>query len=299
MRKFVGFIPEAKFDEQIARRVKLSPGLFLLSKNHINAIVLTLLIEELGYQVNEGVFIYFEGDLKENEETTAYEIFQGYCLALTFFYKDGRATCRAIKELETDKRVELYIDEADQFRFDPDDEISLSRGDLKRIEKVYGRVEEQLSITEFNPLRNSIEFFLMFLRENQIRIRLLYLTICLEGVFLDGDNQEINHKLSLRCAKFLNKFDSTIEPRATFHEVKNGYKLRSKIIHGDDYAKESSSQIRSSKNRAGSEIDHVLILERIVKNMYHFVFLDQDIYTMAVERKLGVYIDENYILEKT
>lgn len=295
MGKFVGFIPEVTFDEKISRKVKLSSGLFLLPMSHPHVDTLTTLVGGLGYKLTGGIFLYYEGVLEADE--TPYEVFQGYCLALTFFYKEGRATCRAIKEIENESDVELFIDEDDQFGVNPDDKILLQRNKLKVLERVYARIESQLATKDFNPLRNSVEFFILFLKENQIRTRLLYLSICLESILLDGETNEVTYKLGLRCAKFLHKFDKTIDLKATLQEVKNGYILRSKIIHGDNYGKASSKMINGSSSKATGELDHVLILEKIVKNAYHFIFLNKALYEVALGKKLGEYIDQRFILK--
>lgn len=293
MRKFVSFSPEVIYANQSKKKIKLSPGLFLLPNTHKDALALKVGIESLGYEVTGGSYFSFEGSI--TQDATPYEMFLGYCLAVTFFSRTGRATCRAVKELSTTP-IDLYIDAYDKFGFDPDDAIKLQRVDIAKIKQIYLRVMPELKTSSFNPLRNSIEFFILFLKETQPRTRLLYLSICLESIFLEGETEGIGYKLGVRCARLLHYFDKTIDAGETFLEVKNGYDLRSAIIHGDNYQKRSETLIKGPKSKATRESDHILILERIVKNVLHFIFSDEAYCEAAQTKKLGQKIDTEIVL---
>lgn len=295
MRRFVAFVPEVIPESD--RKKKLSDGLFLLSSKNKLALALRAEIEAAGYSITGGAYLYFEGKIKE--DATPYEIFYGYCLALTFFYKEGLATCRAVKELVPSEKAQFFIDKFDQFRIDPDDIINFRNKNTRGINSCYRKIIPLLATKKFNPLRNTLEFFALFSKEYEIRVRLLYLSICLESLFLEGgDTEGIAYKLGTRCSAFLGHFDKDIDSTSTFLEVKTAYNLRSKIIHGGDYQKESARAIRGITSKATSELDHILILEKILKNTLHYIFLNEDFYIASQDKSLGTEIDEKLILKR-
>ena len=254
-------------------------------------------IESLGYKIENGLYLYFDGKL--TGDLTSYEIFHGYCLALTFFYTNGRASCKAVQETGVKDGLRLYIDKFDKFGVDPDDVVTLEIANRAKIDECYQRILPHMATKDFNPVRNSIEFFSLFSKEYEIRVRLLYLSICLESLFLEGNDIEgIGHKLGLRCAAFLSHFDAKIDSSLTFSEVKIGYALRSKIIHGANYQKESKEVLRKPASKATKESDHALILEKILKNVFHSLLLSEEFYTAALDRTLGNKIDQELVLDK-
>ena len=120
MKRFVAFIPEIKPQQILSRRITLSRGLYLLPAGHRHSVELRESLGQLSHTVHEGSYLYYEGNL--TGDITPYEIFQGYCLALTFFHEAGRATCRAVKELGGEV-TDAYGKPLDNFRlwqFDQD-----------------------------------------------------------------------------------------------------------------------------------------------------------------------------------
>ena len=81
-----------------------------------------------------------------------------------------------------------------------------------------------------------------------------------------------------------------------FEEIKNGYMLRSKIIHGDDY-KGASEKIIRRRGGTATELGHVLNLETVVKDILAVIFSNQDLYELSIDSKLGKVIDQKYILD--
>lgn len=295
MKRFVAFIPELIFSGKVKR--ELYTGLFLLPASSQPATLLAADIKNAGYATHGGAYLYYEGTLEQ--DTTSYEIFQGYCLALSFFYKNGQATCRAVKDLNSGSPADFFIDKFDKFGVDPDDVIALQAKDVRKLKIYYERIRHHLAIKEFNAFRNAIEFFSLFLREYEIRIRLLYLSICFESLFLEGNDSEgIAHKLGVRCAAFLKHFDDGVDSLDTYHEVKCGYNLRSKIIHGSDYQKESAKIIKGKASKATTELDHVLILQKVLKNVFHHLLADEPYYKASQDKSLGNKIDTDLVLGK-
>ena len=295
MKSFVAFLPELNFNGSAKR--ELSPGLFFLPSTHKFSNQLAKDIKDAGYNIKDGAYLYYEGDLKG--DLTSYEMFYGYCLAVTFFYKNGQVTCRAVKELDSVEPTKFFIDKFDKFGVDPDDVIVLESKDIKKVKVYHERILPHLSTKEFNAFRNALEFFSLFAREYEIRIRLLYLSICFESLFLEGNDSEgIGHKLGIRCAAFLKNFDDVVDSTATYHEVKCGYNLRSKVIHGGDYQKESVKVIKGALSKATTELDHIGILEKILKNVFHYLLSDKLFYEASQNKSLGNKIDTELVLEK-
>lgn len=294
VRRAVGYIPEFKLTGAFVRRLQLTSGISLLTENSELASNLREELKANGYQIEGGSYLYFDGTL--NDDGTLYEVFQGYSLALTFFDRKGRATCRAVKDLD-ENSLELFIDEYDKFRYEKDDVIFVKRSEIKKVKSIYARVEKQLENKDFNPLRNSLEFFIIFLSEKPIRTRLMFLCICLESTLLEGENEGLSYKLGVRCANLLNAFYAKVDRVAIFEEIKNAYSLRSKIVHGDDYKKESDKIIKK-RGGAATELDHVLNLESVIKDILSIIFGNQELYDASISGGLGKLVDKKYILDR-
>lgn len=295
MKKFIAFIPELNFNG--STKLRLCTGLYFLPSTNKVSIQLAKDIASAGYKIQNGTYLFYEGT--PEKDITSYEIFFGYCLALTFFYKNGLATCRAIKDLDSDESVKFFVDKFDKFGVDPDDVITLKRKDVKKVQIYYERVSSHLATKEFNAFRNAIEFFALFMKEYDFRIRLLYLSICFESLFLEGNASEgVGHKLGIRCAAFLKQFDKKIDSLATYLEVKCGYDLRSKVIHGGDYQKASAKVIKGKISKATTELDHVRILEKILKNVFHYILSEKSFYEASQNKSLGKKIDDELVLGK-
>lgn len=295
MKRLVAFVPELSFGGKAKRQ--LCAGLHFLPPTHKFATPLVQDITDAGFVTKGGTYLYYEGELQE--DSTPYEVFAAYCHALTFFYVDGQATCRAVKDLDGNQPADFYIDKFDKFGVDPDDQISLQAKDIRKLNTYYDRIFPHLSTKQFNAFRNALEFFALFQREYEIRIRLLYLSICFESLFLEGNDSEgIGHKLGLRCAAFLKHFDDQLDATATYQEVKCGYDLRSTIIHGSNYQKASGKVIRGKTSKATTELDHVGILEKILKNVFHYSLSDEPFYLASVDKSFGRKIDTELVLDK-
>ncbi len=292
--KAIAFIPEIKSRIRVKR--ELCPGLFLLPESDDDVKDFNKNVGDNGHTLEKGIYLYFDGILKE--DGTLYEIFQSYSLALTFYY-EGLATCRAYKEIGDKSEVEFFIDENDKFGYDEQDERELNLKDIKKISVFYNKISNDLFSKKFNPVVNSLEFFNRFLKEREIKPRLLYLNICLESIFLAGSETEgISYKLGLRCSNLLYNNDNSLDKHDTYIEVKNGYDLRSKIIHGGDYDKISQDIIKKKKvsNTQRTELDHVIVLEKIVKRVFKIILDDESLYKLSKEGRLGGEIDKIFIL---
>lgn len=64
-----------------------------------------------------------------------------------------------------------------------------------------------------------------------LELRFLLLVICLESLYLPGDNDELIFKLSIRCSNMLNKYANYGNTESIFNKVKEIYKTRCDIIH--------------------------------------------------------------------
>jgi hypothetical protein len=111
---------------------------------------------------------------------------------------------------------------------------------------------------------------------------------------LEGESEGLSYKLGIRSANLLHAFYTNTDTTSIFEEVKNGYTLRSKIIHGDDYVRASEKILK--KRGGATELSHVLNLETIVKDVLAAIFSQQELYDSAVGKSLGKLIDQKYIL---
>ena len=281
-------------DRGVSRKMKLASNIFIVPESNKHAIHLKQLIKEKGDDINDGIFLYFKGELEK--DATLYEVFQSYGFALTFYY-GGRATCRAYEKIDEDRcgDIKSFIDEFDRFRYDPEDERIFQTKDRRAISLFYEKILNELSESKYNPLINSLQFFDKFLREYDIKVRLLFLNICFESLFIAKDNSELVYKLSTRCAHFLGN-NGKIDKYLTYIEVKSGYDLRSTIIHGGDYGKKSNNIINNANHPANSEIDHIIILEDILKRAYKAIFSDDILYELTRKGDLGDKIDKDISL---
>lgn len=293
--KAIGYIPELKFGTNNKQRIKLTENLFLLPLSDSTAQEFKASIEAMGHKLTDGRFLYYEGTLRQ--DGTTYEVFQGYALALSFFNPKGRASCRAIKELESESEIELFIDEHDRFGYETEDVITVTKANVATVGNIYKRVEAQLVAKDFNALRNSLEFFILFLEERKIRTRLLYLSISLESILLEGESEGLAYKLGMRGANLLSAYYEKVDMTKIFTELKNSYDLRSAIIHGNDY-KKISDKVTGKRGKTSTELDHILVLEAIVKDILSLVFGTEDLYNLSVTSQLGKTIDQKHILDQ-
>jgi hypothetical protein len=290
----VAFIPEVE-TKNIKAKTKISSNLFIIPESDKRAQHLKESIENLGYKIEGGIYLYFDGEIKE--DGTLYEIFQSYGLALTFYY-EGLSTCRAYQQFDSVKKQylkpELYINENDEFRYYLNDKIILNKSDVSKVEIFYEKILKLFINKAYSPLTVSFEFFNKFLKEAEPKIRLLYLVICMESIFLGKDeNEGVGYKLGMRGAYFLSNSDKTIDKNDVFTELKNGYNLRSKIVHGSNYKKESDGIIRRAAERGKSrtELDHVFALEGILKKVYNTILNSDDVYDSVLDGSIGNNID--------
>lgn len=291
----IGFIPETSIGFVVARKKKLSDGVFILSENNNKVLEFKKEIERLtDCKLSGGVYLMFNGDIDSEKDGTLYEVFQSYGLALSFFY-GGLATCRAVKDFSTqDDNIFLNIDKYDKFGVNEDDKIEIIKKDINRICPIYRRIFKELSNNKYNPLANSLDFFTKAIKEVDVKSRILYLAICLEGLFVNGDdNTEISYKLGLRCSYLLNKYYKDANRKEIDSEIKNSYKLRSRIIHGCDYKNASDKLIRQSDGKKRFESDHVISIENILKRLYKIVL--ENYYEESVGNNLSNKIDEELL----
>lgn len=287
MVEVVSFFPEVQFKD--TKIVKITGNLFFIPENDIRAQAIKKDIENNVDKVSGGSYFCFNGEIKK--DGTYYEIFQSLALAFTFLYQK-RIICRVYKKEK--ESSEYFIDEYDKFRYDKADSIQLKRKDITTIAKFHIKILDRLASPDYDPLENSLEFFYKSLIENEPKLRILYLCIALESIFLsDSNNGELNYKLGIRGSSFLFNFDSSVVKKDIFMSLKNGYGLRSKIIHGDDYDKELN---KTNKDGKFKESDHSDALEDIIRQSITHILLDDDIYNLTVGRGLGKYIDDSIIL---
>lgn len=277
MVEVISFFPEIQF--KINKIVKITDDLYFIPESDKRAQAIKIDINSKGYEIDKGSYFCFTGKIKN--DGTYYEIFQSLALAFNFLYQK-RVTCRVYKK--DNESSEYFIDEYDKFRYDPkEDEIEFDKNCIKDIENFYKKILVLLISPDYDPLKNSLEFFYKSLTENEPKLRILYLCISLESIFLsDSNNGELNYKLGIRGSSFLFNFDKEVIKENVFNDLKNGYILRSKIIHGDDYAKELKKF--GNKFAGKKESDHADALEGIIKQSINYILSNDNIYNFTIKK---------------
>jgi len=117
------------------------------------------------------------------------------------------------------------------------------------------------------------------LTERTFEVRYLFLWIALEALFGPEDHREITFRLSQRIAFFLkNDKDKTFN---IYEEIKNGYKWRSKLVHGMKFSKSDNSKL-----------DEILFFsENLVRQSLVHILMNQKLINIFASRKREEYLD--------
>lgn len=151
-------------------------------------------------------------------------------LALEVFPMD-RFTPWIRKTYEQQYQPELALYVPKRFSFEVQSQTPLDEGELSELRLLFSSYSDVDRVkglrVAFRRFRSSCERFEPFDPE-----RLLDIAFSFEAMFLnDGDNKELNYRLSSRVARFLgNTVDKRLE---IFDVVKTLYNFRSKIAHGE------------------------------------------------------------------
>jgi lipopolysaccharide biosynthesis regulator YciM len=88
---------------------------------------------------------------------------------------------------------------------------------------------------------------LCYERENE-EDAIIDVTIAIEALLSDDNNQEITHKLALRIAA-LSKYDTMVKeaPNVIFEQIKKIYSFRSAVVHGSSSANKKKEIKLSTK----------------------------------------------------
>ena len=117
--------------------------------------------------------------------------------------------------------------------------VILSKGDYRKLKLLWQETFNRKYRRLINPNRNvsSMEvaearFFKSYEPDGWFQ-NILDLTIALEALFSPADNQELSHRIALRCAWLLGAYPTTSTNRNRVYEcVRAMYELRSKMVHG-------------------------------------------------------------------
>lgn len=100
---------------------------------------------------------------------------------------------------------------------------------------------------DFSGVDLAVEYFnKSYIEPYTPRDSLIDLMISLENLYLKGQNQELGYKLAMRVAFVLGQgFE---ERKSILENVKEAYRLRSKIIHGEKHSKDYSGLFQTIRN---------------------------------------------------
>lgn len=106
----------------------------------------------------------------------------------------------------------------------------ITKSEIKDISRIF----DYLLNTTSNSIKLSIKRFNQcFIRDSE-EDSVLDVTIAFEALLSDNGNQEMTHKLAMRVgalARISNHFE--VSPQQAFEDIKNIYKFRSAIVHGN------------------------------------------------------------------
>lgn len=102
--------------------------------------------------------------------------------------------------------------------------------ELRRLLQRY--VDKQKKENEM-PHRFSVATLMLYKAfiEKMMEISIVFLTTCLEKLFLEGADRELGHTLAVRIACFLNS--DLRERKDLYRKIKDAYGSRSRVIHGN------------------------------------------------------------------
>ena len=113
--------------------------------------------------------------------------------------------------------------------------VDINNSTVGFLRKAWKNLSDTISSnTKFDRLNNAIEFYTRAWQSLNEEQALINLCIVLETLFAPHSQSEISHQLALNISKFLYETKDEIQKRkATYKLVKEIYKDRSKIIHGE------------------------------------------------------------------
>ena len=128
------------------------------------------------------------------------------------------AVARAIPQFETQRNVRPIIE---------------SRKAIKRTLSLFDKVMNIYESTskKIHPIIIALILYQRAVEEDDHLISFLDLVMALESLFSDGQG-EITYKFALRTSNFVES--KTAERHDLFEKLKEAYRYRSKLVHGDD-----------------------------------------------------------------
>ncbi|MBB5329688.1 HEPN domain-containing protein [Tunturiibacter gelidoferens] len=93
-----------------------------------------------------------------------------------------------------------------------------------------------------------------YLRESQ-EDSILDLTMAFEVLLVPNETQELTYKLSMRLAGLLGKYDKTLSVKTVFSQMKQIYKHRSNVIHGNIGQVSKSREIKVDESTSVPTVD--------------------------------------------
>lgn len=174
--------------------------------------------------------------------------------------------------------------------------------DLKQIKTIYKNLEiaQIEDFWAYSKIHNALKFFEQAYITDWTLLKTILLFISLESIF--GDKTEIAYKVAIRCSYFLYPNDKT-KRREVFKFIKEGYKIRSLFIHGENVEKETTKIIRrkSEEKREHYSFDRSFQKELtdILSESLKKILLDEQLTKTLTskESKISEYFD-NFVLEK-
>ena len=185
-----------------------------------------------------------------------YTLSTGACVPLTFSLEELKQT-QAI--LEKNKEI--------------------TTKDISRIRKQQNEIKLGFNAPDSSPNvyneGSRIDRALMFLDNARsasfVPMKIAMYSSILECLFSTGDNAEIIHKISERCAFYLG--GTKEEKIKNFHIVKKAYGVRSKLLHGDKIPVDKAKQ-ESSDSTFNTQIEISIEIDKLTRKVLTKVILE-------------------------
>ncbi|MFC1771218.1 hypothetical protein ACFLZV_04960 [Candidatus Margulisiibacteriota bacterium] len=152
------------------------------------------------------------------------------------------------------------------FFYKLDDIESLSTNHIKKIKTILPKILKlitQHNEQKFNRIANSLGLFAYALYQKSENLKFVNLVIALEALY-NVNPQELTFRLSIYISSFLGKTRSS--KREYYNKLKNIFKIRGKIVHGQEIKKKNTSKLSKK-----IEVDFKSVLydtEKILRESY-------------------------------
>jgi len=163
---------------------------------------------------------------------------------------------------------------------DRDNLSYLGKGDLFRLKNIlkaieYNTIPDTIDPNKYSRLNNALRFYRIAYDTDWHLMKLILYFVVLESLFSDrDDHSDISYKVRIRSAYLLYpNTEDKVKREKVFEDLKHGYDIRSKFLHGDNVEKEILHKKKIHK--IGDYMyttDYLSILNEITSSIFLKIF---------------------------